>query len=114
VALDKGGVPRFNLLQNYRSGSAHLMYFVFDILSHKSKDVTRLPLSERRNLLSSTVQQSKHIDLAAWSYDLEALERFARKHKLEGIVAKQANSRYEPGKRSGSWVNPASTAARNS
>ena len=31
VALDKNGVPRFNLLQNYRSGSAHLMYFAFDI-----------------------------------------------------------------------------------
>ena len=57
VALDRNGVPRFNLLQNYRSGSAHLMYFAFDILVHKGKDVTKLPLSERRELLRSTVKR---------------------------------------------------------
>ncbi len=71
VALDKNGVPRFNLLQNYRSGSAHLMYFAFDILVHKGKDVTKLPLSERRDLLRSIVKRGIHVDLAAWSDDLE-------------------------------------------
>jgi bifunctional non-homologous end joining protein LigD len=104
VALDKSGVPRFNLLQNYRSGSAHLMYFVFDILVHNGKDVTKLPLSERRELLRSIVKRGNHVDLAAWSNDLERLEQFARKHKLEGIVAKRANSPYESGRRSGCWV----------
>jgi len=101
VALDKNGVPRFNLLQNYRSGSAHLMYFAFDILVHKGKDVTKLPLSERRELLRSLVTRGPHVDLAAWSSDLASLEQFVREHKLEGIVAKQRNSRYEQGKRSG-------------
>jgi len=104
VALDGDGVPRFNLLQNYRSGSAHLMFFAFDILSHKGRDLTKQPLSERRELLRSIVQRSKHVEVAAWSSDLEAIERFAREHKLEGVVAKQANSRYEPGRRSGAWV----------
>ena len=104
VALDRDGVPRFNLLQNYRSASAHLMYFVFDILMHKGKDVTKLPLSERRELLWSVVKRGNHVDLAAWSDDLETLEEFAREHRLEGIVAKRANSRYESGRRSGCWV----------
>jgi len=104
VALDKKGVPRFNLLQNYRSGSAHLMYFAFDILTHKGKDVTKLPLSERRDLLHSILNRGAHVDLAAWSDNLEKLEEFAREHKLEGIVAKRANSRYESGKRPGCWV----------
>ena len=104
VALDRNGVPRFNLLQNYRGGAAHLMYFVFDILMHGGEDVTKLPLSERRDLLWSIVKRGTHIDLTAWSDDLEALERFAREHKLEGIVAKQAKSRYESGRRSGCWV----------
>ena len=40
VALDDDGCPRFNLLQNSRSGSAHLFYFVFDVLVHKGKDVS--------------------------------------------------------------------------
>jgi DNA ligase D-like protein (predicted ligase) len=104
VALDKNGVPRFNLLQNHRSGSAHLMFFAFDILAHKGKDVTGLPLSERRGILRSAVQRGLHVDLAAWSTDLEPLESFAREHKLEGIVAKRSDSRYEQGKRSGCWV----------
>jgi len=105
VALDGGGVPRFNLLQNYRAGSAHLMYFAFDTLLLKGRDVTKLPLSDRPgDLLRSVVKRGKHIDLAEWSDKLEALERFAREHRLEGIVAKRANSHYEEGKRTGSWV----------
>lgn len=97
-------VPRFNLLQNYRGGSAHLMYFAFDILVLKGNDVMKLLLSQRRELLRSTVKRGAHVDLAAWSRDLEPLERFAREHKLEGIVAKRADSLYESGRRSGCWV----------
>ena len=104
VALDRNGVPRFNLLQNYRSGSAHLMYFAFDVLAHSGKDVTKLKLSERRDLLRSIVKRDHHVDLVAWSDDLERLEELARERKLEGIVAKQAKSRYESGRRSGCWV----------
>ena len=55
VALDEDGRPRFNLLQNYRSGSAPLMYFVFDILIHKGTGVMKLPLAERRSLVPSTL-----------------------------------------------------------
>jgi len=104
VALDENGVPRFNLLQNYRSGSAHLTLFAFDILSHKGRDLTNLPLSERRELLHSVVKRSRHVEVAAWSSDLDAIERFVRDHKLEGVVAKSAISRYEAGRRSGAWV----------
>lgn len=104
VALDKKGVPRFNLLQNYRSGIVHLMYFAFDILMHKGKDVTKLALSERRELLRSILKRGIHVDLVTWSGDLNRLEQFAREHKLEGIVAKRVNSRYESGRRSGCWV----------
>lgn len=80
------------------------MYFAFDILMHKGTEVSKLPLFERRDLLHSVLKRSDRIDVVAWSDDLEALERFARDHKLEGIVAKRADSRYEPGKRTGSWV----------
>jgi bifunctional non-homologous end joining protein LigD len=104
VALNEEGRPRFNLLQNYRSGSSPLMYFVFDILIHKGTDVTKLPLSERRALLTSAVKGSEHVQVAAWTGDLEGLERFVRETKLEGIVAKRADSFYVSGGRSGSWV----------
>jgi len=104
VALDENGIPRFNLMQNYRSGSTHLMYFVFDILMDKGRDVTKLPLSERRSLLQSIVKRSDHIQVAAWSAELESLERFVRDMKLEGVVAKRSDSYYELGGRTGSWA----------
>lgn len=104
VALDEGGRPRFNLLQNYRSGSASLMFFAFDILVDKGRDVTKLPLSERRSLLASSVKRSDHVQVAEWTGDLEGLERFVRETKLEGIIAKRSDSFYVSAGRSGSWV----------
>jgi ATP-dependent DNA ligase len=80
------------------------MYFVFDVLVHKGKDVTKLPLSDRRALLKSTVRRGEHVELAAWSDDPDLLEQFVREHKLEGIVAKRKDTRYEVGRRSGCWV----------
>jgi len=70
----------------------------------EGKDVTKLPLSQRRELLRSNLKRGNHVDLAAWSDDLDRLEQFARDRKLEGIVAKRTNSQYEPGRRSGCWV----------
>src|SRR5215469_4356778 len=62
VALDEKGIPQFNLLQNYRSGS-HLMYLVFDILVDKRRDLTKLPLSEPRSLVRSRVQRNDDVQL---------------------------------------------------
>ena len=104
VALDENGVPQFNLLQYYRAGSSHLMYFAFDILVHKGRDVTTLPLSERQSLLRSNVKRGPHVQVAECTENLEGLERFVHEQKLEGIVAKRSDSRYEPGRRPGSWV----------
>jgi bifunctional non-homologous end joining protein LigD len=104
TALDDAGQPRFNLLQNYRTGAAHLAYFVFDILLHKGRDVTRLPLSERRSLFQSTMKRGQHVEMTEWTTDLEGIESFVREHKLEGIIAKRSNSLYESGRRSGTWV----------
>lgn len=55
VALDGEGRPSFNLLQNYGSGTAHLVYYVFDVLVLAGKDVMREPLEARRALLEKRV-----------------------------------------------------------
>jgi DNA ligase D-like protein (predicted ligase) len=104
TALDDHGRPSFNLLQNFRSSASRLVYFAFDILSHKGRDTTRLPLSERRSLLLEVIQRRDCIEIAEWTNDLESLEDFVNEWKLEGIVAKHADSLYEPGRRSGAWV----------
>src|ERR1700724_3296472 len=56
VALDDRGRPEFNLLQNFRGAAARIHYYIFDMLCCEGRDLTRLPLVERRSLLKSLVR----------------------------------------------------------
>ena len=51
VALDDSGRPDFNLLQNFRSEAQQIHYFIFDLLLYQGRDLTRLPLIDRRELM---------------------------------------------------------------
>ena len=104
VALDVGGRPNFNLLQNFRSAESQIVYYAFDILVHKNRDLTRLPLSERRKILRSVVEATDHIGHSEVS-DRTAAEmlKFVREHSLEGVVAKRNDGVYQPGLRTGLW-----------
>jgi len=53
VAIDDSGRPNFNLLQNFRAEASRIQYHVFDLLCWKDRDLTRLPLIERRMLLKT-------------------------------------------------------------
>src|SRR6266404_7105204 len=55
-ALDEAGRPDFNLLQNFRSAASHMHYFVFDLLIYQGRDLTRLPLVERREIMRSALK----------------------------------------------------------
>jgi len=106
VALDDRGRPEFNLLQNFRAESSRIHYYIFDLLCWKGRDFTHLPLIERRALLKSLVAvKDKRIRtcdyVEAAPNDLLAA---VREQRLEGIVGKQKNSHYQPGKRSGAWI----------
>src|ERR1700730_8713634 len=48
VALDEEGRPSFNILQNYGSSAAPVVFFVFDVLVLAGRDVMKEPLSARR------------------------------------------------------------------
>jgi DNA ligase D-like protein (predicted ligase) len=104
VALGKDGRPDFNMLQNFRSAEANITYYAFDILVHKNRDLTMLPLSERREILRTIIKPAKHIALSEVS-DQTAAEmlQFVRSHGLEGIIAKRSDSVYQPGLRTGAW-----------
>jgi len=106
VAIDDSGRPNFNLLQNFRAEAARIQYYVFDLLCWKDRDLTRLPLIERRMLLNALlVVNDKRIRIADY---VEAAPRdllaAVREQGLEGIVGKQKDSEYQPGKRSGAWI----------
>jgi DNA ligase D-like protein (predicted ligase) len=104
VALAADGHPNFNLLQNLRSAESHIVYYAFDILVHKNRDLTQLPLSERRKILAKVVEPREHVELCAVSNQSAAeMMKFVKKTGLEGIVAKRGDSVYQPGMRSGLW-----------
>jgi ATP-dependent DNA ligase len=106
VALDSGGRPSFNALQNRGAGPSALFYYVFDVILLGGTDVTTEPLTVRRGLLQERVLVTLDEPIRE-SPVLEAtlpdLVHSVKAQGLEGLVAKRCDSRYEPGVRSGAW-----------
>jgi len=105
VALDDEGRPNFNLLQRSRIESQRICYFVFDLLVCKDRDLTELALTERRERLKTILQPEPRIRILD-QFEVSANDMLTavRRQKLEGVIAKRGDSRYEAGKRSGSWI----------
>jgi bifunctional non-homologous end joining protein LigD len=108
VALDPHGRSRFQLLQNCgKAGKVPpIVYYVFDLVYLDGESLAHRPLAERREMLAKLLgKPMTHVKLAA-AFDVEPAALFAeaRKHGLEGIIAKQPESRYEPDRRSGAWL----------
>jgi DNA ligase D-like protein (predicted ligase) len=105
VALDESGRPNFNLLQNFRSEASRIHYFIFDLMICDNRDLTKLPLVERRKLLKSLKLASGRIRIAE-QFEVSATDMLAavRQQQLEGVIGKRKDSFYEPGKRTGAWI----------
>src|SRR5246127_1205805 len=56
VALDDSGRPNFNLLAQFRSEASRIHYFIFDLLVCNDRDLTKLPLGKRRELMKSVLK----------------------------------------------------------
>jgi DNA ligase D-like protein (predicted ligase) len=103
VALGAEGHADFNMLQNFRSAEHQIRYYAFDVLMHKGKSFIDQPLAERRALLAKILPDNNKISLSAVDTSASRILRFVKQHGLEGVVAKRADSMYEPGRRSGAW-----------
>src|SRR5258708_5356120 len=105
VALDESGRPDFHHLQHFTAEASRIHYFVFDLLVFKGRDLTGLPLTERRKLLKSIKLRSGGIRISE-QFDTSAADMVSavRQQQLEGVVAKRKTSVYEEGKRTGSWA----------
>jgi len=106
VAVDDSGRPDFNLLQTFRAAASRVQYYIFDLLCWKDRDLTRVPMVERRALLKSVVViRDERIKIADYfEVAPKDLLSAVREQGLEGIVGKRKDSVYQPGKRSGAWV----------
>jgi DNA ligase 1 len=112
IVTDQGGKPDFEAMMSRFMSKRNILengilsYVVFDVLQYKGKNVTRLPLVERKQLLdeiiphdTSLVAKVKYIEGHGSAYF-----NLVRQQGLEGIVLKRKDSRYEVGKRSQSWL----------
>jgi DNA ligase D-like protein (predicted ligase) len=106
VAFDEEGRPSFNALQNYGTGAAPVVFYVFDLLVLAGRDQRGEMLDTRRALLEKKVlpKLTEPVRyLAPLNAPLADLIASVKAQGLEGLVAKRRNSRYESGLRTGAW-----------
>lgn len=96
--------------------------FVFDILYLNNRDLTIEPLSERLNLLKTIISDVSADDIIhppetkqlSTKSEIDAYLNEKLKDGLEGLVAKDPNSIYEPGTRNYNWVKLKRSNLKNS
>jgi bifunctional non-homologous end joining protein LigD len=114
VALDDNGNPSFQRLQNLTGfgtkpavkgmTAPFLNFFAFDLLYLNGYDLRKAALIDRRQVLMSILLPSEIVRYSEHFIGKgDELLQAVRAKGLEGIIAKQAQSRYES-KRSGSWI----------
>jgi len=126
VTLSAAGRPDFGLLQqrmHVRSPSPELVarvpisYYVFDLLNLDGHRLLAQSYQQRRELLANLDLgrgaplirvPPNYTDVSGVSgVSGGQLLEVARQHGLEGVVGKRLRSRYEPGRRSPSWIKTA-------
>lgn len=107
VVLNQDGNANFGALQNWRNTkNAQLVYFVFDILWYEGKLLTGLPLNIRREILKNVLPSTNDLIRVSQAFEVNGISFFesAKKMKLEGIIAKRADSLYTSDARSREWL----------
>jgi bifunctional non-homologous end joining protein LigD len=101
-AIDEQGRTSFSAMQK---GGYPLVYYVFDLLELEGVPLIDLPFVERRERLDGILdRRNRTVQLSETFDDGHALEQAAVQQGLEGVMAKRAQSRYEPGRRSRDWL----------
>jgi len=106
VSLNEKGKADFGSLQTWRSeADGNLVYYVFDILWYDGRDLMKLELDKRREILQEILHQSDTIRLSE-NFETNGIDFFkvAKEMSLEGIMAKRKDSLYYPGTRSKDWL----------
>ncbi|MEO8068293.1 MAG: DNA ligase D [Flavobacteriales bacterium] len=106
VAINDRERPDFQLLQHASlDPTTHLVYYVFDLLRLDGKDLTHLPLIERKDKLRRVLKNGTHV---RYCDHVEAKGRAfysaAVQQDLEGVIGKRKESIYAVGVRSRNWM----------
>ncbi len=114
VCLDDSGKPDFKEVIHRMQCSAEgqiqramkkspVYCYLFDMLYLDGRAITSEPLHRRREWLKDAVKKDSSYRFSETVVDGEGLFAAAKEVGLEGIMAKEKNSKYYPGKRSDSW-----------
>lgn len=77
----------------------------YDILYYRDKEITMLPLIERKKYLEEVVQENNLISVSRFiENDGIKLFELVKAKSLEGIVAKRKDSLYWQGKKTKDWI----------
>lgn len=77
----------------------------YDILYYKDRDITMLPLMERKKYLDDVIIENNLISVSRYVENNGImLFNLVKEKGLEGIVAKRKDSLYWPGNRSKDWI----------
>jgi bifunctional non-homologous end joining protein LigD len=105
VVLLPDGTTSFQALQNVLSGAGRgtLVYMIFDLLHLNGRDLTGLPLEDRKAALRALLEAKKDGDgLLRYSDHVEGsgadVFRQACRLRLEGVVSKRRGAPYRPGR----------------
>jgi bifunctional non-homologous end joining protein LigD len=104
VAIGPDGRATFSAMQQGKQGTTYV-YVAFDALEVEGEPLVGLPLTERRERLAELVDTRRGgVQLSDAFDDGRALYEAAKEQRFEGIIAKRADSVYEPGRRSRAWL----------
>ena len=108
VVLDEEGRSSFQLLQarEMEGRKSPGYFYAFDLLQLDGKSLIGLPLEARKGVLEKLCANAGDPTRysGAIGGDAKRLLEEVTRRGLEGIVGKQRNSVYEPGRRSGAWI----------
>lgn len=116
VTLDAEGRPSFELLQRrvnlsdlrqveHVRAEVPAVLMAFDLIAADGHDLRDLPLAERKRLLRAFLTDTAGVRFADHvEAEGEALFREVAVRGVEGVVAKDAASRYQAGRRGGAWL----------
>jgi bifunctional non-homologous end joining protein LigD len=124
VAFDPGGKPSFNALQNRfqlkterdiaaAEKSTPVVFYAFDLLHFAGVDLRKAPYADRRRYLAQCLLPSPLVQLVHAADDGVELYAAAVASGFEGVIGKRKQSKYEPGKRSASWLKVKSTTSED-
>jgi len=115
IALNERGLPDFRVLQDRmhvrNAASATRLaerlpatYMVFDVMRLDGRDLTAMPLGERRKILGELGLEHSTWQVPDAYDDGPMLYEATLQQGLEGIVSKRLTSRYAFGERTKSWL----------